>query len=495
MAICPFAVQKPFSGSSGSYTGGPFKIVHHTTEGGSAAGAFGAYRANRSDPHFTVDGTTIYQHIDTDVAARALRNPPGGVQTNRDSAVQIEVVGFAHRPKAKDTLRNVARLCRWIEATHGVPRAWPNGPPKQAENGRDPGGHNRDARAWDTKGGHYGHSQVPENTHWDPGYTADEARFVLTYDPADLTAGEPSWAQALPETDPGLTGDTTRMPDHHHVDDAGSGPGEDGVSTLGTGRAGAIASRTVGPQTRRMTRPRSGVAAAGSDEGFVLAATAAALGIAAAILLARRPIDRNDSGLTPGHAGDETNPDMGSILRGPNWTPNDLRQQYENTDSEGWLPFFEDAGERYGFDPALLLAVASRETNIRQIVGDGGHGRGIMQIDDRYHIAFVQSGRWRDPRENILQGAAILAKAQADIEGAQGRQRTCTIGGRQMRFDVPGLSREEVQRTALAAYNAGCRALYWEVKAGNADRGTTGGDYSADTLARAAHFRRLRGVA
>src|SRR5262245_58042937 len=99
MARCPFAEWKPISGPSGSFTGGPFKIVHHTTEGSSAQGAFNAFRAHRSDPHFTVDATKIFQHIDTGKAARALRNLEGGVQTNRDSAIQIEVVGFAHRPK------------------------------------------------------------------------------------------------------------------------------------------------------------------------------------------------------------------------------------------------------------------------------------------------------------------------------------------------------------------------------------------------------------
>lgn len=179
MATCPFAIQRPISGSSGSYLGGPYKIVHHTTEGSTAEGAMKAYEKHRSDPHFTVDRTKIYQHIDTGVAARALRNAPDGVQTNRDSAIQIEVVGFAGAPKDAATLRNVARLCRWIEATHGVANVWPAGPPKAAKNGKDPGGHNRDQNLWDTKSGHFGHSQAPENTHWDPGYSRVEADYLL----------------------------------------------------------------------------------------------------------------------------------------------------------------------------------------------------------------------------------------------------------------------------------------------------------------------------
>ncbi|MBB2671536.1 UNVERIFIED_ORG: lysozyme family protein/DNA/RNA endonuclease G (NUC1)/V8-like Glu-specific endopeptidase [Rhizobium esperanzae] len=219
MARYPGAEWMPISGSSGSFTGGPFKIVHHTTEGSSAAGAFTAFRANRSDPHFTVDENKVYQHIDTNVAARALRNASGGVQTNRDSAIQIEVVGFAHRPKSKATLRNLGRLCRWIESKHGVPKVWPNGQPKPAKNGKDPGGHNRDAHTWDTKGGHYGHSNVPENTHWDPAYTDDEVAFLMQVSADESLESLSLEFPSIPATDPGLGSDYSRMPDHSHVEE------------------------------------------------------------------------------------------------------------------------------------------------------------------------------------------------------------------------------------------------------------------------------------
>jgi hypothetical protein len=178
MAICPFAKFEEITGPVGDYLGGPFKIVHHTTEGTSYAGAKAAYKAKRVDPHFTVAGEDIFEHIDTGKSARALRNDPGGVQTNRDSAVQIEVVAFAGKPKDIATLRSVAKLCRWIEETHGIEQTWPNGPPRASTNGHDPGGHNRSSATWDASGGHYGHSQVPENNHWDPGYTAAELAIV-----------------------------------------------------------------------------------------------------------------------------------------------------------------------------------------------------------------------------------------------------------------------------------------------------------------------------
>jgi len=178
MPRCPFSVWKPISGGSGSYRGdGPFRIVHHTTEGSSAAGAFSAFQANRSDPHFTVDNNRIYQHVDTAVAARSLANDPGGVETNHEMAIQIEVVAFAGKPKNIDTLRNVARLCRWLETIHNIPQVWPNGLPRTGT--RDPGGHNRNATQWETKGGHYGHCHVPENSHWDPGYTKEEVDIIM----------------------------------------------------------------------------------------------------------------------------------------------------------------------------------------------------------------------------------------------------------------------------------------------------------------------------
>ncbi len=179
MAKCPFAEQMPISGTSGSFTGGPYKIVHHTTEGSGAQAAFDAFRTKKADPHFTVDAVKIYQHIDTDTAARALRHPAGTPETNRDSALQIELVGFAGANKKPRALANVARLCRWLEATHTIPRKWPAGPPKPGVNGRDPGGHVRDQGIFDKQGGHYGHSQVPNNSHWDPGYSALESAYVL----------------------------------------------------------------------------------------------------------------------------------------------------------------------------------------------------------------------------------------------------------------------------------------------------------------------------
>jgi hypothetical protein len=185
MAKCPFAQWMPLPWSAGPYVAGPFRIVHHTTEGSTAAGAFATYRQTHDIPHFTIDDQIIYQHIDTEVAATALAHPPGTVETNRLSAVQFELVGFAGKPKSKASLTNVGRLCRWIESTHGVPTVWPNGFPNPPVNGGDPGHHNRNEQNWRTQSGHYGHCHVPVNVHWDPAYTADEVAFVMAVPAAD----------------------------------------------------------------------------------------------------------------------------------------------------------------------------------------------------------------------------------------------------------------------------------------------------------------------
>ena len=164
----PSAIKRP-GNSSGSYTGGPFKGVLHTTEGASASGAIAAYKANNSWPHFTVDRDgTVYQHVGIDVAARSLQNKAGGVQTNRDSAIQIEVVGWASKPDWP--LAQVAAmivLMRWIEGQTGIKPKAPVFGSSEQYGERNPLEFSQSE--WDEWDGWCGHQHVPENSHWDPG--------------------------------------------------------------------------------------------------------------------------------------------------------------------------------------------------------------------------------------------------------------------------------------------------------------------------------------
>jgi hypothetical protein len=174
MAWYPSADRSVPGNSPGSYVGAEFRLVLHTTEGSSAEGAFSAYRGNDTWPHFTADEQTIYQHIDTSVSASAVLNESGGVETNRLSAIQIEMVAYAGSPKSQAMLGLVAELCAWLEEQHGIPHEWPNGEPKG-----ESGPHNRSVENWTSRGGWYAHSQVPENSHWDCGQLSDDEMGIL----------------------------------------------------------------------------------------------------------------------------------------------------------------------------------------------------------------------------------------------------------------------------------------------------------------------------
>ncbi len=72
------------------------------------------------------------------------------------------------------------------------------------------------------------------------------------------------------------------------------------------------------------------------------------------------------------------------------------------------------AAERHGIDARLLAAVAAQETggpganHGRNIVGGGGHGRGIFQIDDRWH-SFARTPAAMNPAQNADYAAGIIA--------------------------------------------------------------------------------------
>lgn len=169
MPLYPAADKSVHGNSAGAYTGGPYKGVLHTTEGSTGSGAISAFQANNSWPHFLVDYVgKVWQFFDTNVAGRALVNLAGGVETNRDSAIQIEIVGFAAQPNShpQAQLDALNALMRWIEANTGVKA---KGPGRGFASAYGQNNLRFSFAEWDAFDGWCGHCHVPENDHWDPG--------------------------------------------------------------------------------------------------------------------------------------------------------------------------------------------------------------------------------------------------------------------------------------------------------------------------------------
>jgi peptidoglycan hydrolase-like protein with peptidoglycan-binding domain len=133
---------------------------------------------------------------------------------------------------------------------------------------------------------------------------------------------------------------------------------------------------------------------------------------------------------------------------------------------------FEEVGARFGLPPALLAAIASRETrggsSVHLDAGGysawDGQGFGVMQVDRRYH---APAGGPRSS-EHIAQAARILKNEWDTIK----RKHPDWPASRQL-------------QAAVVAYNAGPSAVEGLERP---DRYTTGGDYSGDVWARARYY-------
>lgn len=116
------------------------------------------------------------------------------------------------------------------------------------------------------------------------------------------------------------------------------------------------------------------------------------------------------AGVNPG--GMPTNLDGSQPTNGtiPNFGPNPSKAQIGQ--------MLDAAAAKYGIPPDILKAVAWQESrwNPRATSFDGGHGKGIMQIDDRFH-QFAKTPQVFDPAANIDYGARFL-KQKYDETGS-----------------------------------------------------------------------------
>jgi hypothetical protein len=167
------ATQLPFHGASpGTYVSGPFRGVLHTTEVKAYEPSQATYYGKTFAPHFTlatVHGAVVmYQHYPIDRSARALEHK-GNIQTNRQSAIQIEIAWTAEDiatlpPEYTAKLRE---WMRWVESQTGVTRTAPKFFGNEAFGVDSPS--RMTAEEWKSFDGWCGHQHVPQNKHWDPG--------------------------------------------------------------------------------------------------------------------------------------------------------------------------------------------------------------------------------------------------------------------------------------------------------------------------------------
>lgn len=149
--------------------------VLHTTEG-SFEGAYNEFKVKYA-PHFLVgrDKTgkvRIVQFASLGNWASALENHAGGVETNSIAVAQIELVAFSkQKPWQVDAgvLDALASLLAALHVECGIPlsRPFPDTMPPGVWASESFS--RRHAGYWGRIAGWYGHVEVPENSHWDPG--------------------------------------------------------------------------------------------------------------------------------------------------------------------------------------------------------------------------------------------------------------------------------------------------------------------------------------
>lgn len=157
-----------------------------------------------------------------------------------------------------------------------------------------------------------------------------------------------------------------------------------------------------------------------------------------------------------------------------------------------WRPYVEDVAlaclDRWPHeDTALVVAIGLRETWLGTCVGyapkgpngvgDGGHGRGLFQIDDRGPFAYLVPPAGADWPAYIQAQCAcvVLARAREELADFRG-----------------ALSGWGWDQAVAARYNAALENVRWALRNGlDPDRVTTGKDYGRDVLSLRDGLRRL----
>ncbi|MFJ8027466.1 peptidoglycan-binding protein [Streptomyces sp. NPDC096311] len=165
-------------GNTGAMNGGPARAVWHITSNEhdwTFKNELGWFTGGGADvaPHLLWEPFTgeIAQFFPADSRSLSLQNA-GAVKTNRTGkyCVQIETVFTADETvngkkyaTVRDTpCKGLDGIMAWLRSL-GIADTWPGGAPTAFA--RD----TVSLDTWTSRGGHYGHNQIPGNSHVDPG--------------------------------------------------------------------------------------------------------------------------------------------------------------------------------------------------------------------------------------------------------------------------------------------------------------------------------------
>lgn len=195
----PGAERHPV-GNVGAMEGGPARATWHITSNAndhSFANELGWFTGGGADvaPHLLYDPFTgqVAQFFPADSRSLSLQNA-GSVRTNRTGKynIQIEIVftegetvnGKVYQSVAQTPCKGIDSIVAWLRSL-GIADGWPGGSPK---------GFVRETVSmgtWLADGGHYGHNQVPGNSHVDPGPMPDLFKVASAPKPTPLYAPFP----------------------------------------------------------------------------------------------------------------------------------------------------------------------------------------------------------------------------------------------------------------------------------------------------------------
>lgn len=133
-------------------------------------------------------------------------------------------------------------------------------------------------------------------------------------------------------------------------------------------------------------------------------------------------------------------------------------------------------------NPPLILAMGIRESGLRNIVGDYGHGRGFMQIDDRWQVEWLDSvracdsGSWKPKYDSALPAGRVPALGPMVLYAVHLLHGNLAFARR------AGVPQQDRLRFAVAAYNCGPSGALAGYRAGDVDQQTAWGNYSEDVF-------------